>query len=322
MMQITKSITYGRKLDDFLLFGPYWFPLIYLLILINFPSLSKLILGISLFLFAETHFASTWIFFFDKNNWKWIKDNYYEIILIPLFGVLIFSVVWNINFQSILLFHYLASGWHVTKQSVGILKLSNYAAKLKISLIYIFSGIFLAIGLTKPGLLSSLIQPLQFNILFFLILALYLFFNLYNSKLKENIDNFMPLFTGILIYIPILFIEDLASALAIGVGMHWIQYLALIWTIKCRKESINFKEPLFSLKKIFPIILFIFGYSFTMTSFTLNGLSSIDSVNNQISILYFIPILFQLFHFYIDGFIWKFSDPHIKKNVLRYIYRQ
>lgn len=321
-MQISKSITYLRKLDDLLLFSPYWFPLIYLLILINFPSLSKLILALSLFLFAETHFASTWIFFFDKNNWQWIKENYYEIILIPLFGVLIFSVIWNINYQSILLLHYLASGWHVTRQSIGILKLSDYNSKLKISLIYIFSGIFLSIGLTKPGLLSGLIDPLQFNIIVFLIIAIYLFFNFSNSKLKENIDIFTPLLTGILIYVPLLFIKDLASALAIGVGMHWIQYLALIWTIKLRKENINFKEPLFSLKKIFPSILFIFCYSFTMTYFTLNGLSSIDSINKKISVLYFIPILFQLFHFYIDGFIWKFSDPHIKKNILPYILKK
>ena len=35
--------------------------------------------------------------------------------------------------------------------------------------------------------------------------------------------------------------------------------------------------------------------------------------------LLLIPLLGQLLHFYIDGFLWKFSDPHHRTNTLKYI---
>ena len=37
-------------------------------------------------------------------------------------------------------------------------------------------------------------------------------------------------------------------------------------------------------------------------------------------LVWLIPLIFQMYHFYIDGFIWKFSDPHIKNSVGQYIF--
>ena len=52
----------------------------------------------------------------------------------------------------------------------------------------------------------------------------------------------MPIFTGLTIYLPILFFKDLATATAVGVGMHWIQYIAIIGLIYFRKNSVNIKN--------------------------------------------------------------------------------
>ena len=46
---------------------------------------------------------------------------------------------------------------------------------------------------------------------------------------------------------------------------------------------------------------------------------NIEYKNEQIGI-YLIPIFFQLMHFYIDMFIWRFSSPHTKENLNPYMF--
>jgi len=132
--------------------------------------------------------------------------------------------------------------------------------------------------------------------------------------------SFMSLLTGVLIYIPILFFDDLATATAVGVGMHWCQYLAIVWSKFLRKEYAirkNVKSKL-NRKAIF-YLLFVLSYALIMTTLALLGLNSTPNQSFKYNYIYLIPLSFQLFHFYIDGFIWKFSDPHIRKSVLKYM---
>ena len=316
-MNSYRSITNKSSIDNALIFCPYWFPLIYLYLVINFPLQSPLIFIAALFLFAETHFASTWLFFFDKENWEWIRKNFYNVFFIPFYTVFIIILIWNVNYTAILLLHYLASGWHVTRQSIGILKLSKSNNKKKIYSIYLFSAIFLALGLVNPGVFSFLLSEPFINILFSLVLILTLIFIKFKSaKIKE----YLPFLTGIFIYLPILFIDHIPTALAIGVGMHWCQYISLMWSIKIRKDKRNGNLNKYRKKNFVLSILFVFTYSLVMTSLTYFGMpKDIDSID-QYSYYYLIPVIFQLYHFYIDGYIWKFSDPHIKKSVLPYIF--
>ena len=124
-----------------------------------------------------------------------------------------------------------------------------------------------------------------------------------------------PLITGVSIYLPILFFNDLTTSTAVGVGMHWFQYLSLMWIINIRRaRSLNNQKNAISKKRNFTPekILFLVIYSFIMTMLTTVGGSFYNS-EKSISLFNLIPILFHFFHFYLDGFIWKFSDPHIKK---------
>ena len=52
------------------------------------------------------------------------------------------------------------------------------------------------------------------------------------------------LITGIIIYLPILFFKDLSTATAVGVGMHWIQYISIIIliTIYLHSEYLSWSE--------------------------------------------------------------------------------
>ena len=59
--------------DYFLICLPIWIPVGFFL---GFSMLSEgqaLLFLIGLFLLGETHFAVTWLFFFDSNNWAWLK---------------------------------------------------------------------------------------------------------------------------------------------------------------------------------------------------------------------------------------------------------
>ncbi len=54
-----------------------------------------------------------------------------------------------------------------------------------------------------------------------------------------------------------------------------------------------------------------------MTSFSFFGNNSNINLNSLI----LIPIIGQMLHFYLDSQLWKFSFPHNRENVLKYILR-
>ena len=311
----------NNRFDLSLIYFPLWFPIIYLLTVTNVPSLALLCFVFSLFLFAETHFASTWLFFFDDQNKYWIKQNIYKLIVLPIyFGIAIVGI-WFFNPQVVLLLHYLASGYHVTKQSIGISKLpKNSGTNLRL-IIYFFSFGFLATGLIKPGVLGNLFleNKLILNSFLIIIFILYLLLVFLSSKIKniKNVNYFSSLITGIIIYLPILFFKDLSTATAVGVGIHWIQYLSIIGLIYFRKTSINYKniKDLLNSFEFKSRFIFILGYALIMTIFAIIGVTSANNSKNVFNYFYLIPIIFQLYHFYIDGFIWKFSDPHIRNSI-------
>ena len=317
-----KLITNNLLLDNLFINFPLWFPLVYLYLIFNFPEFGKFIFIASLFLFAETHFASTWLFFFDQDNWCWLKKNFYKIVFIPGYTLILILFIWKISPTLIIILHYLASGWHVTKQSSGILNIYGIRPKIYQFTIYAISFFCLIIGLRKPGLFATALNLDTLNIFLIFFICLYAILLILNSQRLLNIGvcRLMPFITGASIYIPILFFDNLAVATAIGVGMHWCQYLAIVWSKFFRKERIKNQEKVNIYKKSAKYIVFIFLYAFVMCQFTLSGIDMKDNIRVNYSYLYLIPIIFQLYHFYIDGFIWKFSDPQIKKSVLPFIF--
>jgi len=317
-----KKITPNIFLDNLFINFPLWFPISYIYLAVNYPEKSNFLFILVLFLFAETHFASTWLFLFDKQNWPWLKTNSYKLFFLPLYLIILIAFTWFFTPSLILILHYLASGWHVTKQSTGILKIYGANSKIYQFFVYFSSFTCLAIGLKNPGILKS---TLDFNFINLILLVLFisyiaiLTFSLL-GKLNKKILIALPLLTGILIYIPILFFDNLATATAVGVGMHWCQYIAIMWSMNIRK-NLNQKSNLLNLSFTLKRVLFVFLYALIMTSLAVIGMPNIIKNTTQYSYFYLIPLIFQLYHFYIDGFIWKFSDKHIKKSVLPFLFK-
>lgn len=318
-----RNITSDLVLDNLFINFPLWFPIGYIYLSINYPEYNTFLFVSALFLFAETHFASTWLFFFDKQNSTWLKKNYYQLFLLPIYCALLIMFTWFFSPSLILVLHYLASGWHVTKQSAGILKIYGVNPKIYPFLVYLFSFTCLGIGLRNPGILSKTLNHSHLNLLLIFFLAIYIFILLLSKSgnLSEKFLNLFPLLTGILIYLPILFFENLATATAVGVGMHWCQYIAIMWSVHFRKNIKEITNKKIKKKNNISRIAFVFIYSSIMTSLAVKGMPDLNNAGTQYSFLYLIPLLFQLYHFYIDGFIWKFSDPHIKRSVLPFIFK-
>jgi hypothetical protein len=74
----------GRKFDLFFIKFPILFPIIYFLILYNFPSLENFLIITTILLLAEPHFGATWPFFINKINQEYISDNKFLLIKIPI----------------------------------------------------------------------------------------------------------------------------------------------------------------------------------------------------------------------------------------------
>ena len=158
-----KQITDAKLLDNLFIEFPLWFPLIYIFLAINFPSISKILFITSLFLFAETHFASTWLFFFDKENKIWIKKNFFKVVFLPLYILVLIIFIWFFSPAFVIVAHYLASGWHVTKQSAGVLKIYLNNTKKYEFIIYLVSFACIFVGLQNPGFLTDYFDTATVN---------------------------------------------------------------------------------------------------------------------------------------------------------------
>ena len=96
-----------------------------------------------------------------------------------------------------------------------------------------------------------------------------------------------------------------------GVTMHYSQYLYFTYLINKGRNLNITKKPFMSSY----FLLFLILYGLLMTSLTYIGKYEFDILKNLI----IIPIIGQMIHFYLDSFIWRFSEKHNRDVTLRYI---
>ena len=314
--------------DLILIQFPVWIPLLFLSLTNIFPDSYKIVL-ISYLIFGEIHFGSTFVFFLDKKYRELFYNEKYIFLFWPIL-LLVFCIFFSIIFSvsAVLFLILLFNFYHVNRQSIGILKLYGNKQIQKLNensvlLLYFISFFLCFVGVLKFIFKSELYFNYSFQINFFiisiiLISLIYVFLSIIRSNTKDFrlLTNFA---TGVLIFSPVLFCQNIIDVFAIGVGMHYMQYIAITWSIfhrkALKKDEVNDKNFV-KIESIKKIILYLLIYSSLMVYFSnLN----IEYKNEQIGI-YLIPIIFQLMHFYIDMFIWKFSNKHTKENLSPYIF--
>lgn len=308
-----KKILPSNFLDFFFIIMPIWIlPLYYLSD--YFIDSKKLVFLIFLLIFAETHFGSTFLFFFNKKNLDYAKNNFIKFFITPAFLIIFYIFIAYINFDLALIIAAIASGIHVTRQSIGVQRLfGNKRSIIFENITYFTSFLFLIIGFVRFYLNDFLVsfnfenlipfdKPIDtFSFkLFFIVIIISFCFVAFSEK--TNIKKKFSNVTGVLIYAPYLLVDSIYDAMIIGVGAHWCQYLAINYKVYFYNQKINSSQ--------IKLIMFIILYSIIMVYF-----GSKFHMSDRINYLILIPLIGQIFHYYTDAFIWKFSDPYIRENI-------
>ena len=301
----------GCKFDLFFIKFPIFFPIIYFLILYNFPALENLLIITTILLLAEPHFGATWPFFINKINQEYILNNKFLLIKIPIIICILCILSFFLIKNLFLLIFFGFNIYHVTRQSFGIAKLySNNPIELKNIefIIYFWNIFFFFVGLIRfyyPLITTESVNMLNIFIIF--ILSINFLYYLIKFKFTQN---FLILFTGVIIFYPICFVNNPVHAILMGVTMHYSQYLVLTYKITKNRELEIDKN-----KKNYYFIFVTIFYSILMTTFSLSGTMNSELIKNLIVI----PITAQILHFYLDSKLWKFSESHNRSAVLHYL---
>lgn len=314
------------KLDFLLLACPFWLAIFYIFLIKLFPSSGPFIFFIYLFLFGEMHFASTWLFFTNDKNVQFFYDNKFLLFFIPIIGISIFIYLGLNNLSIAIFLVAAASSYHVTRQSIGIFRLFGGAKNsLPEFLIYICSIFWLLIGFYR-FFLESLLNLFQLHVdlslfnqalpyLELLGINLGLFGFGLNYLRTKKIDSTFALLTGIFLYFPYTFVNTPQDAVAIGVSLHWCQYLALSYKLYLKPAN-GLTNSLKRKHSLVYKLLFLFSYALIASCIQTNFGSSLTST----SLLILIPLSLQMYHFYLDAFIWRFSNPFIRENIGRKLF--
>lgn len=302
------AILQSKNMDRWLISTPFW-------VFISYPVLIMLV-GVenSIWVFAiyfmflgETHFGATWLFFTHKNNWEWILRNSRIVLTIPLCIISIYVIIGLNSINAAVYLGSIASYYHVCRQSNGILRIfSKEKTTWDQLFIFLVSGIFLFTGylrLFDPSFLPTV--RYQTSILVIMNVLIIFIALIRKAKNSESSIEILTLLTGLLMFSPYAFMSSTRDALAMGVGMHWCQYLAMNYKIYLVKNDDD------SRKIRYLRIVLVFFYSFIMSYILIESNQGLDSTNKFV----LIPLALHMYHFYIDSFIWRFSDPDIRKNI-------
>jgi hypothetical protein len=306
-------MVFNTTYDLWLLKFPIYLPIIYCILLFGFPEYEYFIAFFTLALLAEPHFGATIPFFLNKVNKKKIISERIYLVYFPIAIVIMAFLSYIYINPLFFLIFFLINVYHVTRQSVGVSKLF---IKKKDEIYFheysiYFANIILFIYAIMKFYLGSINESNIFFINTSLILLLTFYIFIYIKKFGYS-ENVLQVMTGILIFSPICFVDKPIHAIVMGVTMHYIQYISLTYKIvKGRAEDQEKKK--IQINYSFIIIIITYGIIMAVLSMS-------NKLDNEIfKHLLLIPLLGQLLHFYIDGFLWKFSDPHHRANTLKYI---
>ena len=321
--------------DYFLICLPLWVPMGFYLGFNMFPEKRDMLFLMGLWLFGETHFAATWLFFIDSNNWAWLKKRPVVNFWIPVFLVAFFLfLAWYRSVEAAMFLGSVLSAFHVTRQSIGLAKMYSFhdSRILNPALmgIYVCSLFYLGVGFFRfysdIALSSELLGDInKIAIILPLLFMGYIF--LLSKDIKEPRKFYAVSLMGMLLYGPYCFVEYIEYAIVMAVGVHWTQYNSLtipLYLRKARREVKNGKRGWLAFLAGNPVKLvgYLILYGFVMIIFRQWGMdfSTLTFQSAHFSALAVIPLCFQVLHYYYEGFIWRFSDPHIRKEIGNFLF--
>ena len=223
------------------------------------------------------------------------------------------------------------SAYHVTRQSIGLLKLyGGKNSKLEFD-IYLFSLFFVGIGFLRTSnqyfesdnfiyKLTTYIWDLLTIVntpTIMALVSLYLAYRVLRNQDKMNKEAVALYLTGTLLYSPYLYTSP-TTASVIGVSMHWSQYLTLVAGISIHSGKLNFQRL-----RQQKIGLFLGLIGLIVLIFALIAVSDYARLVREVNLwILIIPLSIQLLHYYYDSLIWRGSEPHLRETVFKQIFQK
>tara|TARA_B100000989_G_C19533140_1_gene471591 strand:- start:16379 stop:17311 length:933 start_codon:yes stop_codon:yes gene_type:complete len=294
---------------------PILFPIIYGLVLFNFPTFETLLIFLTILLLAEPHFGATWPFFINKTNSNHISENKISLVFIPI--IILFSCLIGFFFfnKIFYLIFFAANVYHVTRQSFGISKLYSkdvLNTSFQEKNIYFFNLLFFLVAYLR-FFLEIDISDIKIYLNLFVLIVLCFVIILYLYKFGFN-QNIFTLITGCLIFYPACFVDNPVHVILMGVTMHFSQYLFLTNKVVIGRKNENSNNLLKTRYSMYFILIAVI-YGSVMASLSMFGKYEEQVFKNLI----IIPIIGQILHFYLDSQLWKFSLKHNRDSVLKYL---
>jgi len=333
----SRHIYRNNGLDQLLICCPILIPIVYSMLLGQFPTYEALIFLAFVVLLGETHFGLTWLFFLDRRNWQWaLRKPFYSLVIPAAMTTGFLAVYFWVDPALAILLSSVFSAYHVTMQSAGITRLyggRTAASNAAVKIILGSSALFLLVGFLRfynplfvtGAVLRSTLSGLDPNFLAAALIVaiagtLYLIGRIHREQCSNNF--LFAALTGSLLYSPYLFASRPEHAIAMGVGMHWCQYVAITLPLYHRKtRNPDYGRTSIVNWNIAQMAAAVLAYALLMGYFRVDqGLASVAGYAFTNSYLIVIPIVFQNLHYYSEMFTWKFSDPHIRENVGKYVF--
>jgi hypothetical protein len=293
------------------------------------------IIVLATYLVAIPHYVSSFSFYLGDENLAYYRTRRLAffvgptIILLAVIGLRILKhdaivqstmYVWNV--------------YHVSLQSAGILSIYRrlnggliaekpfaHASVLGVSATMAFWHI------ERFAPLFGLLQKLHFPLwtirpafLGFTVIALLLYFRRLSRRPKRvSTAEIGFLLSTFLFFHPYLWVRDLSLA-TFGMLMgHFLQYLGMVWLLNRRKyanaEGSEHQRILSAVSKSAPLLLL-----------SLASVGLVFYLAQEGSAWLGVPLTYiilwnslTLVHFYLDGLVWAFKDPFVRKSVGPYL---
>jgi hypothetical protein len=110
-------------IDYALVVAPFWVGAVYLAAISVFPDSRPFIFFLFLIVLGESHFGTTWLFFLARAKRGWVWERRGRLVYLPLVMTGAYVLIGATNLEAAILIGGLASGVHVTRQSIGIYRL-------------------------------------------------------------------------------------------------------------------------------------------------------------------------------------------------------
>jgi hypothetical protein len=287
---------------------------------------------------AIAHYASTFTFYFWDDNRAYYRARWLAFFAGPV--VIALALVLLLGFGVPLIIPCIVffwNTWHVARQNCGILSIyrsrsgtSDPTQKLAANHAIIAVSTFLAVWNidTHPDL-AALFGLVSNDLGRFVKIAAGITAVVFVAQLGVALlrrQSSIGLAEGLFLaaslgfFYPYLFIRNSEAATFAMLLPHYVQYMALVWLLHRRKfGGSTYGAPMALLRVssnlyLLMPLLFAFGFGF----YLLREFSIDQGYGGWFAGIY---LLIALEHFYLDGLIWSFRRPHVRRTILPFLVR-